>query len=57
MAAGDDPDTEALIERARRGDRDARQQLLGRHRKQLRQMVALRMDRRLMARVDPSDVV
>jgi RNA polymerase sigma-70 factor (ECF subfamily) len=52
-----DPDTEELVDRACRGDEEARQQLLVRHRKRLRQMVALRMDRRLMARIDPSDVV
>ena len=57
MSARDDPDTDELVERARGGDGGARQQLLTRHRKRLRQMVALRMDRRLLARVDPSDVV
>jgi hypothetical protein len=57
MVAGDDADTDELVEQARGGDREARQQLLGRHRDRLRQMVALRMDRRLRARVDPSDVV
>jgi RNA polymerase sigma-70 factor (ECF subfamily) len=57
MVTRNDPDTDELVDRARGGDQDARQQLLVRHRKRLRQMVALRMDRRLMARVDPSDVV
>src|SRR5262245_59310324 len=57
MPESNEPDTEQLIDRARGGDREARQQLLMRHRKRLRQMVALRMDRRLAARVDPSDVV
>ncbi len=51
------PDTDLLIERARGGDSAARQQLLVRHRDLLRRMVAVRMDRRLAARVDPSDVV
>jgi RNA polymerase sigma-70 factor (ECF subfamily) len=55
MAAG--PDTDLLLERAAAGDGRARQQLLDRHRKRLRRMVALRLDRRLAARVDPSDVV
>ena len=50
-------DTDELIERAGRGDQGARQQLLVRHRARLRQMVALRMDARLAARVDPSDIV
>jgi RNA polymerase sigma-70 factor (ECF subfamily) len=57
MVAQHDPDTDELVEQARGGDREARQQLLVRHRDRLRQMVALRMDRRLRARVDPSDVV
>jgi RNA polymerase sigma-70 factor (ECF subfamily) len=51
------PDTEELLQRAGQGDTQARQQLLGRHRDRLRQMIAVRMDRRLAARVDPSDVV
>jgi RNA polymerase sigma-70 factor (ECF subfamily) len=51
------PDTARLIEQARRGDGRARHDLLVRHRTRLRQMVAVRMDRRLAARVDPSDVV
>jgi RNA polymerase sigma-70 factor, ECF subfamily len=57
MVARKDPDTEELVDRASAGDREARQQLLVRHRKRLRQMIAVRMDRRLAARVDPSDVV
>jgi RNA polymerase sigma-70 factor, ECF subfamily len=57
MVAQHDPDTDELVEQARGGHREARQQLLVRHRDRLRQMVALRMDRRLRARVDPSDVV
>lgn len=51
------PDTEELLDRAADGDQSARQDLLARHHKRLRQMVAVRMDRRLAARVDPSDVV
>ena len=52
-----EPDTEELIDRARHGDAAARQQLLVRHRDRLKHMVLLRLDRRLAARVDPSDVV
>jgi RNA polymerase sigma-70 factor (ECF subfamily) len=52
-----DPETEELIERAARGDELARQELLVRHQKRLRQMIAVRMDSRLSARLDPSDVV
>ncbi|HKI36190.1 MAG TPA: sigma-70 family RNA polymerase sigma factor [Gemmataceae bacterium] len=51
------PDTEELIERVASGDGAARQQLLARHRARLRQMVAVRLDPRVAARVDPSDVV
>lgn len=50
-------DTEELIARVARGDGAARQQLLARHRGRLRQMIAVRLDRRVAARVDPSDVV
>jgi RNA polymerase sigma-70 factor (ECF subfamily) len=53
----DSPDTEQLVEQARRGDDRARQQLLVRHRSRLRRMVAVHLDRRLAPRVDPSDVV
>jgi RNA polymerase sigma-70 factor (ECF subfamily) len=51
------PDTEQLIEQASQGDASARQKLLVRHRDRLRKMIRVRMDRRLAARVDPSDVV
>src|SRR3954467_13519763 len=50
-------DTDELLRRAGEGDDPARQELLVRHRARLRSMVAVRMDRRLAARVDPSDVV
>jgi RNA polymerase sigma-70 factor (ECF subfamily) len=49
--------TQALIDRAHGGDEAARQQLLERYRDYLRRMVAVRLDRRLVARVDVSDVV
>jgi RNA polymerase sigma-70 factor (ECF subfamily) len=52
-----DADTEDLIARASAGDDSARQQLLVRYRDRLRRMVTVRLDRRLAARVDPSDVV
>jgi RNA polymerase sigma-70 factor (ECF subfamily) len=51
------PDTEELLRQAGRGNRQAREGLLARHRDRLRKMVAWRLDRRLAARVDPSDVV
>jgi RNA polymerase sigma-70 factor (ECF subfamily) len=51
------PDTEHLLDQAAQGDADARERLLARHRDRLRRMIAYRFDRRLAARVDPSDVV
>ena len=51
------PDTEELLNRSAAGDRTAGGQLLERHRKRLKRMVAIRLDRRLAPRVDPSDVV
>jgi RNA polymerase sigma-70 factor, ECF subfamily len=50
------PDTAQLIEQATRGDGQARQDLLARHQARLRQMVVVRMDRRLAARLDASDI-
>src|SRR5579859_7335609 len=51
------PDTEELLRQASRGDAEAREGLLQRHRDRLRKMIAWRLDRRLAPRVDPSDVV
>jgi RNA polymerase sigma-70 factor, ECF subfamily len=51
------PDTDQLLDEAADGDAAARQQLLARHRGRLLKMVAIRLDPRLAARVDPSDVV
>lgn len=50
-------DTDTLIQRALGGDDTAREALLARHRSRLRTMVALRMNSRLAARFDASDVV
>ncbi len=50
-------DTDALITQAGGGDRSAERELFERHRAKLRRMVAIRMDPRLAARFDPSDVV
>jgi len=50
-------DTEQLLERVVTGDSAARDELLQRHRSRLRRMVVVRVDPRLAARVDPSDVV
>jgi RNA polymerase sigma-70 factor (ECF subfamily) len=51
------PDTDELLRQAAGGDPGAREGLLARHRDRLRKMIAWRLDRRLAARVDPSDVV
>jgi RNA polymerase sigma-70 factor (ECF subfamily) len=52
-----EPETEQLLDRAVQGDQTALGQLLERHRQRLRHMIALRLDRRLQARLDPSDVL
>ena len=49
--------TDALARSAAAGNEAALAELYGRHRKRLRQMVRLRLDRRLQGRVDPSDVL
>jgi RNA polymerase sigma-70 factor (ECF subfamily) len=50
-------ESEDLLRRAAQGDRTARSLLLDRHRQRLRRMIALRLDRRVAPRVDPSDVL
>ena len=49
--------TTRLLERARAGDEQALDELIGRHRARLRRMVELRLDRRLQSRIDASDVI
>jgi RNA polymerase sigma-70 factor (ECF subfamily) len=56
-AVGNSNETLRLIGLARAGDRRALSALLERHRDRLRRMVELRLDWRLQARVDASDVV
>jgi RNA polymerase sigma-70 factor (ECF subfamily) len=56
-ASQSDSDELELFQAAQDGDAAAGQRLLARHRVRLRQMVAIYLDRRLTARVDPSDVV
>jgi RNA polymerase sigma-70 factor (ECF subfamily) len=53
----DPQETENLLAQIRSGDRAALDQLLAGHRAFMRRVVELRLDRRLSARVDPSDVV
>jgi RNA polymerase sigma-70 factor (ECF subfamily) len=50
-------DSDELLAWARTGDREAREMLLARYRNRLRRLVAVRLDPRLAARVDASDVV
>jgi RNA polymerase sigma-70 factor, ECF subfamily len=54
-----DSDSEVgrLLHRAAAGEPEAWRALLDRDRDRLRRMVALRMDRRLQGRIDPSDVI
>jgi RNA polymerase sigma-70 factor (ECF subfamily) len=49
--------SEDLLQRAAEGTPSAQAELLERYREKLRQMVALRLDRRLASRIDPSDIV
>ena len=50
-------EVDRLLDRAAAGDPEAWRALFDRDRPRLRRMVALRMDRRLQGRVDPSDVI
>ncbi|MFI5457057.1 MAG: sigma-70 family RNA polymerase sigma factor [Isosphaerales bacterium] len=54
---GNSADTARLLEQARAGDKAALNELFARHRARLRRMVELRLDGRLLARIDASDVV
>lgn len=51
------PEIDDLLRQAAHGDQAALAALFDRYRKRLRQMVRLRLDRRLRGRVDPSDVL
>ncbi len=53
----DSPETLALLQEARRGERSAFERLFARHRSALRRFIDLRLDRRVRGRLDPSDVV
>ena len=50
-------DTDQLLDRVAQGESSAEATLLKRHEQRLRRMVNLRLDPRLAARLDPSDVV
>lgn len=48
---------DVLLGNAARGDASAVQSLMEQHRERLRRMIAVRLDRRLAPRLDPSDIV
>src|SRR5882762_285425 len=48
---------EDLLHRASQSDAQARDELFARHRDRLRRLIAVRLPRRLAARLDPSDLV
>jgi|WetSurMetagenome_2_1015567.scaffolds.fasta_scaffold50945_2 RNA polymerase sigma-70 factor, ECF subfamily len=50
-------ETRTLLERVKNGDASAFEGLFKRHREQLHKAIAMRMDRRVAARVDASDVL
>src|SRR5437867_5640643 len=50
-------ETNRLLQQAAAGDQESWGALLTRHAERLRRMVALRLDRRLQGRIDPSDVI
>jgi RNA polymerase sigma-70 factor (ECF subfamily) len=54
---GDAEPIDELLGRAARGDEEALTELFSCYRSRLRQMIRLRLDRRLQGRVDPSDVL
>jgi RNA polymerase sigma-70 factor, ECF subfamily len=57
IMTNDASEIEELLRRAKAGDPEALAELFDRHRERLRQMVHLRLDRRLYGRLDPSDVL
>jgi RNA polymerase sigma-70 factor, ECF subfamily len=54
---GNSSETNRVLEQAAQGDARVFGALLSRHRPRLRRMIALRLDRRLQGRIDPSDVI
>jgi RNA polymerase sigma-70 factor (ECF subfamily) len=52
-----DDSTEELLRRAELADEDAVRELWQRHRRRLGRMIAARMDRRVAARIDASDII
>jgi RNA polymerase sigma-70 factor, ECF subfamily len=54
---GNSSETNRVLEQAAQGDAQVIGALLSRHQPRLRRMIALRLDRRLQGRIDPSDVI
>jgi RNA polymerase sigma-70 factor, ECF subfamily len=54
---GNSSETNRVLEQAAQGDAQIFGALLSRHQPRLRRMIALRLDRRLQGRIDPSDVI
>jgi RNA polymerase sigma-70 factor (ECF subfamily) len=54
---GNSSETNRVLEQAAQGDAQVFGALLSRHQPRLRRMIALRLDRRLQGRIDPSDVI
>ncbi len=54
---GNTSEIDRLLQQAAQGDPQGLGTLLARHRDRLRRLVALRLDRRLQGRIDPSDVI
>src|ERR1700736_4578701 len=52
----DSTETQELLQRARRGEKTAVEQLLARHREPVQRMIGLRLDRAIAPRVDASDI-
>src|SRR5262245_14565857 len=57
VIASDSDETDDLLQRAAEGAEQAFQKLFSRYRDRLKQMVHLRLSRRLQGRVDDSDVL
>ena len=53
----DNEKTQELLDKVKAGESDAANRLLDRHRDALRQMVAMRLDKKIQGRVDASDIV
>ncbi len=55
--SADSRETDRLLNLAAQGDRQAFNRLFEHHRKWIRRVIVLRLDQRLKARLDPSDIV